>query len=43
MLIAREEVKEVYSGDIAALVGPKDTFTGDTLCDAEYPSTARAH
>ncbi|HEX5429605.1 MAG TPA: elongation factor G [Patescibacteria group bacterium] len=34
---SREEVKEVYSGDIAALVGPKDTFTGDTLCDAEHP------
>jgi elongation factor G len=34
---SREEVKEVYSGDIAALVGPKDTFTGDTLCDAEFP------
>jgi elongation factor G len=34
---SREEVKEVYSGDIAALVGPKDTFTGDTLCDADFP------
>lgn len=34
---AREEVKEVFSGDIAALVGPKDTFTGDTLCDADFP------
>lgn len=34
---SREEVKEVSSGDIAALVGPKDTFTGDTLCDAEFP------
>ncbi len=34
---SREEVKEVYSGDIAALVGPKDTFTGDTLCDSEFP------
>ena len=34
---SREEVKEVFSGDIAALVGPKDTFTGDTLCDADYP------
>ncbi|MEO8065371.1 MAG: elongation factor G [Candidatus Doudnabacteria bacterium] len=34
---SREEVKEVYSGDIAALVGPKDTFTGDTLCDADLP------
>src|SRR3989344_4879929 len=34
---SREEVKEVSSGDIAALVGPKDTFTGDTLCDADFP------
>jgi elongation factor G len=34
---SREEVKEVYSGDIAALVGPKDTFTGDTLCDVDRP------
>jgi elongation factor G len=34
---SREEVKEVYSGDIAALVGPKDTFTGDTLCDTDFP------
>lgn len=34
---SREEVKEVFSGEIAALVGPKDTFTGDTLCDAEFP------
>lgn len=34
---SREEVKEVHSGDIAALVGPKDTFTGDTLCDVERP------
>ena len=34
---SREEVKEVYAGDIAALVGPKDTFTGDTLCDVDKP------
>ena len=33
----RQEVKEVYSGDIAALVGPKDTFTGDTLCSEDKP------
>ncbi|GAC1412115.1 MAG: elongation factor G [Candidatus Doudnabacteria bacterium] len=33
----REDVKEVYAGDIAALVGPKDTFTGDTLCDVDHP------
>ena len=29
----REEIEKVYSGDIAAAVGLKDTTTGDTLCD----------
>ena len=29
----REEIDEVYTGDIAAAVGLKDTTTGDTLCD----------
>jgi len=29
----REEIQEVYAGDIAAAVGLKDTTTGDTLCD----------
>lgn len=29
----REEVKEIYSGDIVAAVGLRDTSTGDTLCD----------
>ncbi|MFD1673154.1 elongation factor G [Alicyclobacillus fodiniaquatilis] len=29
----REEITQVYSGDIAAAVGLKDTTTGDTLCD----------
>ena len=33
----REELKEVFAGDIAALVGPKDTYTGDTLCDVDKP------
>ncbi|GFN37031.1 elongation factor G [Tepidimicrobium xylanilyticum] len=33
----REEVKEVYAGDIAAAVGFKDTTTGDTLCDIDNP------
>lgn len=33
----REEVKEVFAGDICALVGPKDTFTGDTLSDVDHP------
>lgn len=30
---SREEITEVYAGDIAAAVGLKDTTTGDTLCD----------
>ena len=33
----REEMEEVYAGDIGALVGLKDSFTGDTLCDPEHP------
>nr|WP_092073795.1 elongation factor G [Dendrosporobacter quercicolus]NSL47913.1 elongation factor G [Dendrosporobacter quercicolus DSM 1736]SDM67625.1 translation elongation factor 2 (EF-2/EF-G) [Dendrosporobacter quercicolus] len=33
----REEIEEVYSGDIAAAVGLKDTTTGDTLCDDKRP------
>ena len=33
----REEVKEVYSGEIAAAVGLKKTTTGDTLCDPDHP------
>jgi len=32
----REEIKEVYSGDIAAAVGLKHSGTGDTLCDPEH-------
>ena len=31
----REEIKEVYAGDIAAAVGLKYTTTGDTLCDED--------
>jgi elongation factor G len=31
----REEIKEVYTGDIAAAVGLKDTTTGDTLCEED--------
>jgi elongation factor G len=34
---SREEIKTVYSGDIAAAVGLKDTTTGDTLCDEKNP------
>ncbi|HEX2626027.1 MAG TPA: elongation factor G, partial [Candidatus Limnocylindrales bacterium] len=33
----REEITEVYAGDIGAIVGLKDSFTGDTLCDPEHP------
>ncbi|RGS73940.1 elongation factor G [Mitsuokella sp. AF21-1AC] len=33
----RKEIDRVYSGDIAAAVGLKDTTTGDTLCDEEHP------
>jgi len=33
----REEIKQVYSGDIAAAVGLKYTTTGDTLCDESKP------
>ena len=33
----REEISTVYSGDIAAAVGLKDTTTGDTLCDQNHP------
>src|SRR5512134_364335 len=33
----REEIDEVHAGDIAAAVGLKDTFTGDTLTDPEHP------
>jgi elongation factor G len=33
----REELSAVYSGDIAAAVGLKDTTTGDTLCDEKVP------
>lgn len=31
----REEIKEAHAGDIVALVGLKDTTTGDTLCDMQ--------
>ena len=35
----REEIQEVYAGDIAAAVGLKDTTTGDTLCDEKHEIT----
>ena len=34
---SREDVDEVYAGDIAAAVGLKNTTTGNTLCDADHP------
>jgi len=33
----RQEIEEVRTGDIAAVVGLKNTKTGDTLCDADQP------
>ncbi len=33
----RKEITNLYSGDIAAIVGLKDTTTGDTLCDDKRP------
>lgn len=35
--IEREEIKEAFAGDIVAVVGLKDTTTGDTLCDPANP------
>jgi elongation factor G len=34
---SREEIKAAYAGDIIAIVGLKDTTTGDTLCDPQNP------
>ena len=33
----REDINEVLAGDIGAVLGMKDTFTGDTLCDTATP------
>ena len=33
----REDIDSVYAGDIAAMVGPKQSFTGDTICDPDNP------
>ena len=33
----REEIPTIYSGDICAIVGLKETTTGDTLCDEKHP------
>src|SRR5690606_3823643 len=32
----RDEIKEVYAGDIAAAIGLKDVTTGETLCDPDH-------
>ncbi|MCO5193899.1 MAG: elongation factor G [Anaerolineae bacterium] len=34
---SREDLDAVYAGDIAAVLGLKNTFTGDTLCNRNYP------
>jgi elongation factor G len=34
---SRQEIAQVYCGDIASAVGLKDTSTGDTLCDEKHP------
>ena len=33
----REDIEKLYAGDIAAVVGLKNTTTGDTLCDEKHP------
>ena len=38
----REEIKEVYCGDIAAAVGLKNVSTGDTICDKQSPIVLEA-
>jgi elongation factor G len=38
----REEIKEVYAGDIAAAVGLKNVATGDTICDKRHPIVLEA-
>ncbi|OGM91224.1 translation elongation factor G [Candidatus Wolfebacteria bacterium RIFCSPHIGHO2_01_FULL_48_22] len=35
----REDVEEMHTGDLGAIVGLKNTTTGDTLCDPEHPIT----
>ena len=39
---SRNEVSEVYAGDIVAAIGLKETVTGDTLCDPEHPIVLEA-
>lgn len=33
----RKQIREVYAGDIIAVIGLKETYTGDTLCDEAHP------
>jgi elongation factor G len=33
----REEISEIFAGDIGAIVGLKESYTGDTLCDPDHP------
>ena len=33
----REDIEKIYSGDIAAVIGLKNSTTGDTLCDEKHP------
>lgn len=35
----REDITEVHAGDIGAVLGLKESFTGDTLCDPQHPVT----
>jgi elongation factor G len=38
----REDIKEVYAGDIVAAVGLRDSTTGDTVCDESHPIVLEA-
>jgi elongation factor G len=38
----REEIKEIWAGDIAAVVGLSNAFTGDTICDERAPVVLEA-
>ncbi|MCS7001361.1 MAG: elongation factor G, partial [Dehalococcoidia bacterium] len=39
---SREEITEIHAGDIAATIGLKSTFTGDTVCDIDHPIVLEA-
>jgi elongation factor G len=34
---SRDDLPAVYAGDIVGIIGPKDSITGDTLCDPQHP------